>query len=142
MRLRIITPLSVVVDEEISSLRAEDATGGFGILNGHAPFLTSLAICVVGWRQSADAAAGERFCAVRGGVITVSGQTGTRIDIATREAVVGDALTTLDADVLARFRSEADAQRVCHVETVKLQLSAIRRMVGRLKLGADAGAFR
>ena len=50
MRLRIITPLAVVVDEDgVLALRAEDATGGFGILPGHADFLTSLAISVVSW---------------------------------------------------------------------------------------------
>ena len=33
MKLRIITPLSVVVDEDdVLALRAEDATGSFGIL--------------------------------------------------------------------------------------------------------------
>ena len=43
MRLRIVTPLSVVIDEEgVLALRAEDATGSFGILPHHADFLTSL----------------------------------------------------------------------------------------------------
>jgi F-type H+-transporting ATPase subunit epsilon len=51
MRLRIVTPLSVVVDEDIDSLRAEDASGSFGIMAGHAPFLTALAISIVSWRK-------------------------------------------------------------------------------------------
>ena len=52
MRLRIITPLSVVVDEDgVLALRAEDATGSFGILPRHADFLTSLAISVVSWES-------------------------------------------------------------------------------------------
>ena len=50
MRLRIITPLSVVVDEEIDTLRAEDASGSFGVLAGHAPFLTALTTSIVSWR--------------------------------------------------------------------------------------------
>ncbi len=41
MRLRIVTPLSVVVDDDnVVSVRAEDATGGFGIMAHHADFLT------------------------------------------------------------------------------------------------------
>ncbi|TWC78335.1 ATP synthase delta/epsilon subunit-like protein [Rhizobium sp. SJZ105] len=51
MRLRIVTPLSVVVDEDIDSLRAEDASGSFGILAGHAPFLTALVVSIVSWRK-------------------------------------------------------------------------------------------
>ena len=136
MRLRIVTPLSVVVDEAIDGLRAEDATGSFGVLPGHAPFLTALAISIVGW-QMADV---ERFCAVRGGVLTVTG--GDTVAIATREAVTGDDLDTLDAEVLARFRADADAERVDHAGAVQLQMNVIRRMVSRLGSGADAGEFR
>lgn len=136
MRLKIITPLSVVVDDEIDSLRAEDASGSFGILPGHAPFLTALAISIVSWRLSA----GERFCALRAGVMTVSG--GTSINIATREAVIGKDLATLDSEVLARFQSDAEEERVEHAETVLLQLNVIRRMVSRLRPGGDTGQFR
>jgi len=140
VKLRIITPLSIVVDDDIDSLRAEDASGSFGILPGHAPFLTALAISIVSWRK----AQGERFCALRGGVMTVGGATAptTQIDIATREAVAGDDLATLDREVLARFQSDADEERTEHVETMRLQLNAIRRMVSRLKSGANAGEFR
>lgn len=136
MKLRIVTPLSVVVDEDIDSLRAEDASGSFGILSGHAPFLTALAISIVSWRTDEK----ERFCAVRGGVMTVGDK--AAIDIATREAVVGDDLSTLDAEVLARFRSDADEERTEHVETVRLQLNAIRRMVSRFRPGVNAGEFQ
>ena len=139
MRFRIVTPLSVVLDEDVDSLRAEDESGTFGVLPGHAPFLTALAISIVSWRK-ADV---EGFCAVRGGVLTVGGGvSATSVDIATREAVPGDDLATLDAEVLARFQSDADEERTEHVESVRLQLNAIRRMVSRLKAGADAGAFR
>ncbi len=61
MRLRIVTPLSVVVDEDgVLAVRAEDASGGFGILPRHADFLTSLAISIVGW-ESSDRT--RRYCA-------------------------------------------------------------------------------
>lgn len=136
MRLQIVTPLSVVVDMDVDSLRAEDASGSFGIQESHAPFLTALALSIVSWRMGAM----EHFCATRGGVLRVTRD--ATIEIASREAIQGDDLSTLDADVLSRFRSDADAERVEHVETVQLQLNAIRRMVSRLATGADAGAFR
>lgn len=136
MRLQIVTPLSVVVDEDIDSLRAEDASGSFGILSGHAPFLTALAVSIVSWRRNEK----ERFCAVRGGVITVGGD--VAIAIATREAVAGDDLATLDTDVLARYLSDEDEERTEHVETVRLQLNAIRRMISRLRPGSNAGEFQ
>jgi F-type H+-transporting ATPase subunit epsilon len=135
-----MTPLSVIVDAQIDSLRAEDATGSFGVLSGHAPFLTALAVSIVSWRQGDT----ERFCALRGGVMTVSRADNqeTMVNIATREAVTGDDLGILDRQVLARFQTDEDEERMEHVETVRLQLHAIRRMISRLKPGANAGEFQ
>ena len=136
MRLRIVTPLAVVVEEEgVVALRAEDASGSFGVLPGHADLLTSLAISVVSWR-SADGA--RRFCAVRRGVLTVTA--GSDIDIATREAVAGDDLATLDETVLGSFRAALETERTERVESTRLQLSAIRQIVGRLRPAARRGA--
>lgn len=135
MNLRIVTPLSVVVDTQIDALRAEDASGSFGILSGHAPFLTALTVCIVSWNKDAT----EHFCAVRGGMLNVIGDT---VSIATREAVAGDDLATLDSEVLQRFQTDADAEKVDRNETVQLQLNAIRQMVTRLHGGADKRAFR
>ncbi len=72
--------------------------------------------------------------------MTVSG--GTAIAIATREAVTGDDLATLDAEVLARFQSDAEEERTEHVETVRLQLHAIRRMISRLRPVSGGREFR
>ncbi|MFT6785981.1 MAG: F-type H+-transporting ATPase subunit epsilon [Dinoroseobacter sp.] len=136
MRLRIVTPLSVVVDEHADGLRGQDASGCFGIHPGHAPFLTALAVSILRWKTDGL----ERFCALRGGVLIVTDS--TTVAISTREAVVGDDLATLDAEVLARFQSDADEERVEHVETMRLQMDAIRQMIVRLRQGADTGQFR
>lgn len=136
MRLRIITPLSVVVDEEINTLRAEDASGSFGVLAGHAPFLTALTTSIVSWRTGET----ERFCALRGGVLTVGDA--SNIDIATRKAVTSHDLATLASEVLARFQSDEDSERTEHVDALRLQFNAIRQMVSRLKPGVDTGEFR
>ncbi len=135
MRLTVVTPLSIVVDEEVDSVRATDASGSFGILPGHAPFLTALAISIVSWKTPE----GERFCAVRGGVLTVND--GARVAIASREAVAGDNLATLDSEVLAHFHSDEEAERVEHTESMRLQLTAIRRMISRLRPGGNRQVF-
>ncbi|MCW0182747.1 F0F1 ATP synthase subunit epsilon [Zavarzinia sp.] len=129
MRLRILTPLAVVVDEDgIAALRAEDATGSFGILPHHADFLTALTIGVVSWRR-ADGRQG--FCAVRGGVLSMTG--GRDIAVATREAVPGDDLASLGEIVLARFRSSYEDERQQHVESTRLHLNAIRQIMSHLR---------
>lgn len=135
MRLRIITPLELVVDEvAVSAVRAEDATGSFGILAGHANFLTSLAVSVVEWKRIDGT---RRYCAVRRGMLSVSG--GTDVAVATREAIANDDLETLDATVLARFRADIELERSERFETIQLQLSAIRRIVSQFQPGGVGG---
>ncbi len=125
--LRIVTPLAVIVDQPAIRLRASDASGSFGILPGHADFLTRLAVSVVTW-VTPDGAA--HFCAVRGGALTVRAG---KVAIATREAVTGDDLERLDREVLSRFRANLDEERVEHVETTRLQLHVMRQMLSRLQ---------
>jgi F-type H+-transporting ATPase subunit epsilon len=136
MRLRIITPLAVIIDEDgVLALCAEDATGSFGILHRHADFLTSLAISVVGW-ESADGT--RHYCAVRRGVLSIIG--GRDIAIATREAVPGEDLATLDETVLDRFRADNETERTEHVESTRLQLNAIRQIMSHLRPGGRSGS--
>ena len=44
MRLEIVTPYKKVVDMEVDEVTATGKVGEFGVLPGHAPFLTSLKI--------------------------------------------------------------------------------------------------
>jgi F-type H+-transporting ATPase subunit epsilon len=132
MKLRITTPLEVVLDQDdVRALRAQDASGGFGIQARHADFLTSLAICVVSWETQEGT---RHYCAARRGVFSVDG--GEVISIATREAVLGDDLAILRETVLARFRANIEAERSERVNSTRLELSAIRQIVSRLRGGA------
>jgi F-type H+-transporting ATPase subunit epsilon len=135
MRLRIITPLAVVVDQDgVLAVRAEDASGSFGILPRHADFLTSLAISVVSW-ESSDGT--RHYCAVRQGVLSVTA--GREIAIATRQAVAGDDLATLEATILAHFRADTERERTEHVESTRLHLNAIRQIMRHLRADRRRG---
>jgi F-type H+-transporting ATPase subunit epsilon len=129
MRLLITDPTAVAADEpDVTSLRAEDESGGFGILTGHADMLTVLPVSVVSWR-SADGTQG--CCAVRQAVLTVQG--GNRISVASREARRGTDLDTLEATVLVQFRAEDEAERTGRVAAMRLHTEAVRRIVEALR---------
>lgn len=131
MRLVVTTPVEAVLDlADVASIRAEDASGRFGILDGHADFLTALAVSVVSWRTREGR---EGHCAVRGGVLTVSG--GKRASVATREAVVADDLERLEREVLTRFRRAADEEATARAGSTRLHLAAIKRMLAYLRPG-------
>jgi len=129
MRLLITTPTAVLLDEaDVVAVRAEDESGSFGILNGHADFLTALTISVVSWHRADDR---RRFCAVRRGVLSVT--KGNEVAIATREAVPGDDLDHLEQVVLAEFREVLEAERIARTESAQLQMKAIRQIVRYLR---------
>ena len=129
MRLTVSTPLAIVVDaSDVAHLRAEDETGAFGILPGHADFLTALSISVASWRDRDGA---EHHVALRGGMLDMRG--GDLIAIASPEAIVGDDLGRLEAEVLARFRRERDEEQRAHADAQRLYLAAIRQIVRLLR---------
>ena len=135
MKLTVTTPLAIVVEADgVAHLRAEDETGAFGILAGHADFLTALAVSVASWRDDRGA---EHHVAVRGGMLEVRG--GDTIAIATPEAVPGDDLRHLESEVLARFRRQLAEEQAARTDAQRLYLAAIRQIVRFLRAESGAG---
>lgn len=129
MRLLITTPTAVVADDhDVLAIRAEDATGSFGILQGHADFLTVLSVSVVAWRRADDR---TRYCAVRRGVLRVND--GNEVAIATREAIVSDNLDHLEQVVVAQLRGALETERTGRTESLQLQMKAIRQILRYLR---------
>jgi F-type H+-transporting ATPase subunit epsilon len=129
MRLLITTPTAVVVDDpNVVSVRAEDESGSFGILKGHADLLTALTVSIVSWRHSDGR---QRYCAVRRGVLSVT--KGEEIAIATREAIPGDDLERLEHVVTVELRQRVDTERIARTESLQLQMKAMRQIVRYLR---------
>jgi F-type H+-transporting ATPase subunit epsilon len=64
IKLEIVTPDKIVVDEPAQIVMAPGSEGEFGILSGHTPFLTSLKIGTVTYK---DASGTEQLVFVSGG---------------------------------------------------------------------------
>lgn len=134
MRLLITTPMAMVIDEEdVSSIRAQDETGTFGILPGHAAFLTVLAVSVLTWH---DRQGREHNVAVRGGVLEVRDGL-TRV--ATREAVGEETLQRLGEAVLERMRSDQQEDETARLSAARLNVAAIRQLQRYLEAGRGGG---
>ena len=124
MKLSVATPLAIVLEvNDVVHLRAEDDSGAFGILPGHADFLTALSLSVATWR---DHAGHEHHIALRGGLLEVRG--GDTIRIATREAIAGDDLSRLETEVLAGFRRRTEEEAKARLDAQRLYLAAIRQI--------------
>ena len=125
MKLVVATPTAMVVsDDEVVSLRAEDASGSFGIWPRHADLITVLTVSVISWRRLD----GSRcHCAVRGGVLTV--RNGEKVSVTSQDAVVGTDLETLEGDVLASLRAADEAVRDARIHARRLHLAALEHLV-------------
>ncbi len=124
MRLRITTPSGVAVDvPDVHHVRAEDATGAFGIQPGHTEFVTTLAVSVLTWR---DVAGQYRHAAVRGGVLRV--RDGRTVDVATREAIFGERLDDLGPAVLTRMREAAEVEAKARTRAAQLHAAVVKNL--------------
>jgi len=129
MKLVITMPLGVTVDDSgVSALVAEDSSGRFEILPHHADLLAVLVPSIVAWRKEDGA---ERFCAIHGGVLTMSG--GEAIAISTRDAVTGDNLDALETEVLARFQQRREEEKSARAATERMILAAVRQIIAYVR---------
>lgn len=144
LHLVITTPAAVLVDTaDVVSLRAEDETGGFGILAGHADFLTVLPASVVRWRDRQNQL---HFCAVSGGIITIA--EGRDISVACRQAILGTELASLENEVQRMRLAQEESERRSRVEQARLHANTVRQLIKYLRPGQpgqaplDAGGRR
>ncbi|WP_071673987.1 F0F1 ATP synthase subunit epsilon [Nioella nitratireducens] len=129
LHLTISTPMEVVVDAPATTaVRAEDESGGFGILPGHTDFLTVLPASVLRWR---DGEGLRRFCAIRQGLLTVTD--GARVAVACRQAILGQDLEALQTTIRDLRRQDAEAERQARVEQMRLHAQAVRQMMRLLR---------
>lgn len=137
MRLLVATPTAVVEDlDGIAHFRAEDETGAFGVLPGHADFVTVLPVSVVTWRAQDGK---EGFVVVRGGVLTVSG--GKLVEIAARGAIAGAELATLGKEALRRLEQEDEEEIGTRSAEARLHLAAIRQVERVLSAGREGAGL-
>lgn len=129
MRLLISHLGAIAVDEsDVLSVRAEDSSGHFGVMDRHADLVTALEPSVVSWRRSDGS---EGYCAVRRGVLTV--ERGKTVAVATREAVVDSDLARLESTVMAEFRRHDAVEREARVASARMELQAMREILRYLR---------
>ncbi len=114
MKLTVWLPTQVLLDEEVTRIRAEAQNGWFGMLPKHIDFVTALVPGVLAFERPGQP---EEYLAVDRGILV---KCGPDVKISTRNAVRGANLEHLQAEVEktiprtrrdrqegARFRSQA-----------------------------------
>lgn len=133
LRLVLATPARLVVQEpEVVALRAEDASGSFGIRPGHADLVTALEPSVLFWRGPGGQ---KGLAAVSRGVLLV--RDGREVLVACREAVKSGSLDALEREVARYHEAELEAERRATVARARLETRAIRQILRLLRPTGD-----
>lgn len=121
MRLEVITPMAVCVDQAVQRIVAEGPDGRFGMLPGHIDFVSALVPGILLY-ETEDGA--ERFVAVNSGTLVKCGQD---VWVAVRGAVAGDDLGALRKRVETEFHQHDEEERDARAALARLEASMIRR---------------
>lgn len=125
LHLMLTTAQQVLLDaEDVVAVRAEDASGSFGILPGHADLITVLVPSVLRWQR----AGGDRgCCALGGGVLRMSG--GSQLHVACRDAVRSQSIGEMEAAVRLARAEQLNEERRARVEQLQLHTRTLRTLV-------------
>lgn len=129
MRLKVLLPQGVLMDEEVTKVVAEAENGSFCLLPRHVDFLAALVPGLLSF-QSVNGA--EEFLAVDEGVIV---KCGAEVLVSTRNAVRGPDLGKLEQTVEQSFQRLDDQETMARSAFAKLEASFIRRFMDLEKHG-------
>ena len=123
MKLRILTPTEVVLEQDAVHVTAEDQTGSLGIRPGHASLVTALVPGIVQVRTEGGPA---HYVAVNGGVMLVNSDT---VEIVSRQAIQGTDIADLEDNVLSEFEKDVEEDRANRAAFEKLRLNFMRGVI-------------
>jgi F-type H+-transporting ATPase subunit epsilon len=122
MRLTVLLPIEVLVDEVATRIVAEAQNGSFCLLPRHVDFVTALVPGVLSWTTDT----GEQFAAVSEGILVKSGPD---VSISARDGVRGEQLGTLRQLVEERFLVLDDRERSARRAVARLEADFFRRFL-------------
>ena len=134
--LEVVTPDKLLLSKEVDVVVATGVDGEFGVLHGHIPFLASLAVGELRFRDGNE----TDYAAITGGFSEV---TGTKVTILAEAAELS---REIDVDRAQRARERAE-KRLSQAQKEKVDYAraeaALQRALLRLRLaqrGAGGGA--
>lgn len=125
LKLRIVTPERVVLEQEVDEVAACAVDGEFAVLPNHIPLVTALAYDVLRYKSGGS----ESVAAVLGGILEVSDNTVTVLSDAAELAV------EIDETRARQAKERAEAEKSQRTDKLDIYLSemALIRAIARLK---------
>lgn len=121
MRLKVLLPAGVFLDEEVIKVTAEAENGSFCLLPRHVDFVTSL---IPGILSYVTPQGQERFVALDGGILV---KKETQIQISAAGAVPGDDLLQLQELVEKELKVLTESEKKARAVMARLEVDTLRR---------------
>ena len=122
MKLRILLPTEVFIDEEVVKVIAEAVNGSFCLLEHHVGFVAALVPGIL----SFETEAGETYMAVDEGILI---KVGREVFVSTRNAVQGPNLGMLRKTIEEQFEVLDEREKMTHAATARIEAGFIRRFL-------------
>lgn len=123
MRLKVLLPSRVLVDEEVTKVIAEGGNGFFCLLPRHVDWLAAL---VPGLFLFVTQEGKEEFMAVDEGILV---KRGDEVLVSTRNATLGPDLGMLQRTVEEEYRLLDERERMMNSALAKLEADLVRRFI-------------
>ena len=123
MRLKILLPTEVLLDQEVGKVLAEGDNGWFCLLPNHQGFVSALVPGILLYTLPDGT---ERVLAVDEGLLV---KCGPEVLVSVREAVQGTNLGSLQRAVEEQFARLDEQEKKARAAAAKLELDLVRRFV-------------
>ena len=123
MKLKVLLPTEILVDEEVVKVIAEAENGCFCLLPRHVDFVTAIVPGIFSFITSKLV---ELFYAVDDGILVKCGQ---EVMLSTRNAVRGPDLGVLKKTVQKQFIELEDREKMSRSALARLEVGFIRRFM-------------
>ncbi len=123
MRLRVLLPTGVLVDEEVTKVALEAPDGALALLERHADLVTAVAPGIVTFDRTGGR---EGFAAVGEGVLA---KVGPEVLLSTRKGVRADELGDLRETIRERFETLDERERSARTALAKIEATFVHRFI-------------
>jgi len=123
MKLTVLLPSEVLLEEEVVRIRAHAENGWFGMLPKHVDTVTALLPSVLIFERPGKP---EEYLAVDHGILV---KCGPEVRVSTRNAVRGTSLEQLKHEVEKKFLEREELEKKARAFEAKLETDLVRRLL-------------
>lgn len=125
MKLKVLTPVEVVLEKQVRGVVAEGSNGHFGLKPRHIDFVSDLVAGLLYFQTGEDPSQGE-YLAVNRGILVKRGE---EVLVSTHDAIGGVPLEDLVKTVTTRFGAMDERQRAVRSAMARLEADFLRRFM-------------